>query len=102
MVLGTHFTRTADVLRPDYPTVSPSVPITAYHDSFGNLCSRMLAPAGRVSVSANGVVRDSGLLDAVAPSALQHAVEDLPGETLSFLWAAATARRTGSPRRRGS
>jgi transglutaminase-like putative cysteine protease len=36
-------------------------------------------------ISANGVVRDSGLLDAVVPSARQHAIEDLPGETLSFL-----------------
>jgi transglutaminase-like putative cysteine protease len=85
MVLGTHFTRTTDVIQPDYPTTYPSVPITAYHDSFGNLCSRMLAPAGRVSISANGVVRDSGLLDAVAPWAQQHAVEDLPSETLAFL-----------------
>src|SRR5476651_692820 len=85
MVLGTHFSRSADIISPDYPMADPATAITPYRDSFGNLCSRMLAPAGRVSISANGVVRDSGLLDAVAPSALQHAVEDLPGETLSFL-----------------
>jgi transglutaminase-like putative cysteine protease len=36
-------------------------------------------------LSANGVVRDSGLPDVVAPSAFQHAVEDLPPETLLFL-----------------
>jgi transglutaminase-like putative cysteine protease len=36
-------------------------------------------------ISANGVVRDSGLPDVVAPSAFQHAVEDLPPETLVFL-----------------
>jgi len=85
MVLGTHFTRSADIISPDYPMADPATAITPYSDSFGNLCSRMLAPAGRVSISANGVVRDSGLLDAVGPSALQHAVEDLPAETLSFL-----------------
>jgi hypothetical protein len=36
-------------------------------------------------LSADGVVRDTGLPDVVAPSALQHAVEDLPAETLVFL-----------------
>ena len=36
-------------------------------------------------ISANGVVHDSGLPDVVAPSAFQHAVEDLPPETLVFL-----------------
>ena len=36
-------------------------------------------------LSADGVVRDTGLPDVVAPSAPQHAVEDLPEETLVFL-----------------
>ena len=36
-------------------------------------------------LSAKGVVRDSGLPDVVVPSAFQHAVEDLPPETLVFL-----------------
>ena len=34
---------------------------------------------------ADGVVRDSGLPDVAAPSAFQHAVEDLSPETLVFL-----------------
>ena len=85
MVLGTHFTRASDVITPDYLTTSPSVPISPYRDGFGNWCSRIVAPAGRMRLSANGVVRDSGLPDVVAPSAFQHAVEDLPPETLVFL-----------------
>ena len=36
-------------------------------------------------ISARGVVRDSGIPDAVVPDAMQHAVEDLPEETLVFL-----------------
>ena len=36
-------------------------------------------------LSADGVVRDSGQPDVVAPSAPQHAVEDLPAETLVYL-----------------
>ena len=85
MVLGTHFTRASDVITPDYLTTSPSVPISPYRDMFGNWCSRIVAPAGQMRLSASGVVRDCGLPDVVAPSAFQHAVEDLPPETLVFL-----------------
>lgn len=85
MVLGTHFTRASDVIVPDYLTTSPSVPISPYRDAFGNWCSRILAPAGRMRLSADGVVHDAGLPDVVAASASQHAVEDLPAETLIFL-----------------
>ena len=85
MVLGTHFTRASDVIIPDFLTVSPAVAITPYRDGFGNWCSRIVAPAGRVRLAADGMVRDSGLPDAIVPSAFQHAVEDLPAETLVYL-----------------
>jgi hypothetical protein len=67
MVLGTHFTRASDVIVPDYLTTSPSVPISPYRDVFGHWCSR-IAPAGRMRLSADGVVSDTGLPDAVVPS----------------------------------
>jgi transglutaminase-like putative cysteine protease len=85
MVLGTHFTRASDVLVPDHLTTTPFVPISPYRDAFGNWCSRIVAPTGRMRLSADGVVRDTGLPDVVAPSAIQQAVEDLPAETLLFL-----------------
>jgi hypothetical protein len=85
MVLGTHFTRASDVVLPDYLTTSPSVPIFPYRDVFGNWCSRIVAPAGRMRLSADGVIWDTGLPDVVAPAAPQHAVEDLPAETLIYL-----------------
>src|SRR6202047_3100791 len=84
-VLGTHFTRTSDIIVPDHLTTSPSVPITPYRDGFGNWCSRMVAPAGRMRLAADGMVRDSGLPDVIVPSASQHAVEDLPAEALVYL-----------------
>ena len=85
MVLGTHFSRASDVIVPDHLTTSPAVPISPYRDVFGNWCSRIVAPAGRMRMSADGVVRDTGLPDPVVPSAFQHAAEDLPAETLVFL-----------------
>jgi transglutaminase-like putative cysteine protease len=85
MVLGTHFTRASDVITPDFLTTTPSVPITPYRDIFGNWCSRIVAPPGRMRLFADGLVHDSGLPDVAVPSAIQHAVEDLPAETLLYL-----------------
>jgi len=85
MVLGTHFTRASDVIVPDFLTTMPAVEITPYRDMFGNWCSRMVAPAGRMRLAADGVVRDSGLPDPVFASACQHAVEDLPADSLFYL-----------------
>jgi transglutaminase-like putative cysteine protease len=85
LVLGTHLTRASDVIVPDYLTTDPAVTISPYRDNYGNWCSRLVAPAGRMRLSGDGVVRDSGLPDIVAPSAPQHAVEDLPAETIVYL-----------------
>ncbi|MEY6432881.1 transglutaminase family protein [Thioalkalicoccus limnaeus] len=64
---------------------NPSVPITAYRDGYGNWCSRIVAPAGEIRIFTDALVRDSGLPDSVEPTAMQHAVEDLPAETLVYL-----------------
>ena len=85
MVLGTHFSRASDIVVQDFLTTTPGVTIAPNRDAFGNWCSRMVAPAGRVRLNGDGVVRDSGLPDVVAASAPQHAVEDLPGGTIAFL-----------------
>ncbi len=60
MVLGTHFTRAADIVVPDHLMTSPSVPISPYRDVFGNWCSRIVAPAGRIRLWADGVVKILG------------------------------------------
>jgi transglutaminase-like putative cysteine protease len=85
MVLGTHFSRASDVIVPDHLTISPAVHVSPYRDSFGNWCSRILAPAGRVRLAADGIIQDNGLPDTVITSAGQHAVEDLPADTLVYL-----------------
>src|SRR5204862_8257383 len=85
MVLGIHFTRAPDIVVPDHLTTDPPLSIAPYRDLYGNWCSRIVAPAGRLRLSGDGVVRDSGLPDVVAPSARQHAIEDLPSETIAYL-----------------
>jgi transglutaminase-like putative cysteine protease len=83
--LSIHHSRVSDVVRPDHLVISPSVPVTAYRDSFGNWCSRIVAPQGSVRLSAQGVLRDSGTPEVVPRWAEQRPVPALPDETLMFL-----------------
>jgi transglutaminase-like putative cysteine protease len=85
LTLNTHFSRVSDLLTPDHILTSPPIPISAYRDGFGNWCSRIIAPPGEIRVFTDTIINDSGLPDAVDPTAPQHAVEDLPEETLVFL-----------------
>ena len=85
LALNVHYSRASDLVIPDYVVLNPPVPITAYRDGFGNWCSRLVAPAGEIRIRTDGLVNDSGLPDPVDSNAWQHAVEDLPAETLVYL-----------------
>jgi len=85
LMLSVHYTRISDIVVPDHLVTSPLIPIRAYRDGFGNWCNRIVAPAGRTRLSANRTLKDSGAPDVVAAEAHQHAVQDLPDETLAFL-----------------
>jgi transglutaminase-like putative cysteine protease len=84
-MVNIHYSRASDTITPDHLTIDPPAPVTAYRDAFGNWCTRVVAPAGRVKLASTALVRDSGETDVVCVSAGQHAVEDLPEETLVFL-----------------
>lgn len=83
--LNVHFTRVSDLVGRDDLVFDPAVPIAAYRDSFGNWCTRIVAPTGRFRITADALVNDTGLVDAVVPGARQLEVQDLPEETLLFL-----------------
>ncbi len=85
LMLNVHYSRMADVVVPDHLLTEPAVPLTAYRDGFGNWCTRIVAPAGNIRIFADGIVRDAGRPDEVAPDAQQLAVQDLPEETLVYL-----------------
>ena len=84
-ILSVHHSRYGDLVRADDLVAAPAVALSGYRDGFGNWCTRMVAPAGRFVLSTDGVFRDTGQPDPVAPSARQHAVQDLPAETLVYL-----------------
>jgi transglutaminase-like putative cysteine protease len=83
--LNVHFTRVSDLVNRDDLVIDPPVPMTAYRDSFGNWCTRIVAPKGRTRVSADALVNDTGAPDVIVPQAQQLPVPDLPEETLLFL-----------------
>lgn len=85
LMLNIHFTRVSDLVVADHILTSPSTPISAYRDGFGNWCSRIVAPPGKIRISTDALVKDPGTPDPVAPGAFQHPVEDLPTETLVYL-----------------
>jgi len=85
LMVNVHYSRASDLVTPDLLTTDPHTPFTAYRDGFGNWCTRILAPVGRICLKSTGVVRDSAKPDVLTPSAQQHALQDLPEESLVFL-----------------
>jgi transglutaminase-like putative cysteine protease len=85
LMLNIHYTRASDLVVPDHLTTSPSVPFSCYRDAFGNWCTRLVAPPGRIRLSASAIVNDSGVPDAHVLSDRPSAVQDLPDECLQFL-----------------
>jgi transglutaminase-like putative cysteine protease len=71
LTLSVHYTRISDLIIPDHLITDPPVPLTAYRDSYGNWCSRIVAPRGLLRLSTDALVKDSGQPDVVAWQARQ-------------------------------
>jgi transglutaminase-like putative cysteine protease len=85
LLVNIHHSRTSDLVIPDHLVTDPQIPTSTYHDSFGNWCTRLVAPPGLMRLTGNGVVRDSGEPETIDRTARQIAVQDLPSDTLVFL-----------------
>jgi transglutaminase-like putative cysteine protease len=85
LMLHAHQSRSADLLRPDRMFTDPEVPLDIYADAFGNTCARILVPAGGIRLTADALIRDTGLPDPTCPQAAEDPVEALPHDVLMFL-----------------
>ncbi len=85
LMLNIHFARASDLSSSDNVIIAPSVPLSGYRDGFGNWCNRFVAPAGKVTITGDAIVKDTGLKDPVVRAARQVPVEELPEEALVFL-----------------
>jgi transglutaminase-like putative cysteine protease len=90
-LLDVHPSRRHDLVVPDEMTVtslldpSQQVPTAQFIDPFGNICRRITAPSGGISLRAEGIVHDSGELDPVDPTAGEVPPARLPDEALVYL-----------------
>ena len=84
-LLRVHPSRSGDLVAPENFQSQSDLAVEEYWDKFGNLCGRLNAPAGDIRFLNEAIVRDTGELDAYAPEATQHVVQELPVETLLFL-----------------
>ncbi len=85
MMLRVHPSRSRDLLQDDAVHTAPALPVQEYIDGFGNRCTRLTAPAGRLVISADGLIEDSGVPEACDPGAAEQDVASLPEQTLVYL-----------------
>ena len=83
--LNVHHSRVADLVFPDHMLTDPPVPTRGYRDSYGNWCTRLVAPAGTLRIWTDTRVNDSGMPDPAPFDASQLPVDELPEDTLVFL-----------------
>jgi transglutaminase-like putative cysteine protease len=86
-VLNIHPDRRKDLLEPDEVHISPSVQKQEFFDSFGNRCTRFLAPAGILRLCNSTLIEDSGQPDATPLNEPQLPVQLLPVNVLRYLLA---------------
>ncbi|MDB5479981.1 MAG: transglutaminase [Caulobacteraceae bacterium] len=87
LLLSVRPERMPDLLTPQHLTASPNTLLHPFRDLYGNAAHRLVAPAGLITFSAEFVIEDSGEPDPVLPDTIQHPVEALPAEALTYLLA---------------
>lgn len=71
------------IVREDY-RLEPLVPVVEYTDVYGNLCQRLVVPAGEFRVETRAWVETAAAI-AVAPGSPFVLVEQLPADVIQFL-----------------
>jgi transglutaminase-like putative cysteine protease len=84
-MLSVHPSRHHDLVTPHRIMTTPEVPLYDYQDCYGNVCTRLVAPPGGLTISCDFTIRDSGQPDPLTPDAEQHPIEDLPEDVLVYL-----------------
>lgn len=84
-MLHLHPSRGATIRRDEYLLVDPQVPKNSYVDGFGNRCSRLTSPSGKIRFWNDAVVEDDGQPELHNPAAIQHEIQSLPDAAIEFL-----------------
>jgi transglutaminase-like putative cysteine protease len=85
LMLSIEPARTCDLLSEHKIRFSPNIASHDYADMFGNTCTRIVAPPGRLEIRNDFLIADGGLPDEVALDARQIDVAELPDDALIYL-----------------
>lgn len=85
LMIAPHPSRAADLIGPHQVSFDPPIEATNDHDRFENVCTRIVAPPGRLVISTRLLIDDPGTPDTIARAAWQRPVEELPDEMLIYL-----------------
>ena len=83
--LSIHPSRAQDLRGAQQITTNPPVPLRDYVDGFGNVCTRLVAPPGGITLSCSFLIEDPFLPDVVEPEARAIPVDALPDDVMVFL-----------------
>jgi transglutaminase-like putative cysteine protease len=84
-LLHVHPSRSADIIKPDHLVLTPFCSTHQYFDTFGNCCTRFIAPAGQFQLRSDGLIGDGGMPEMTAPYANESPVQTLPTDSLMYL-----------------
>jgi transglutaminase-like putative cysteine protease len=85
LMLTVHPSRAKDLMAEHKLLTAPKIALRDYRDTFGNVCTRVMASRGLLEFRADFEVYDSGTPDEVVPNARQHPIAELPDDALVFL-----------------
>jgi len=77
--------REQDLVTKENIRFDPYIPNQTYIDQFGNRCTRLVAPQGKLTLSNRFIIRDSGVQETLPWGARQAPIEQLPSEVLVYL-----------------
>jgi transglutaminase-like putative cysteine protease len=85
LALSTHASFGGRIIGEDRVQIGGARALPFYHDSYGNRITRFLAPEGAETIWSDFIVETERDPDPRLPNAMQHAVQDLPDDVLTFL-----------------
>lgn len=77
--------RLKDLLSDHKIQFTPNIESRGYVDMFGNICTRIVAPAGIIEIRNDFRIADDGVPDEVALDARQMEIAELPDDVLVYL-----------------
>ncbi|NIK48345.1 transglutaminase-like domain-containing protein [Variibacter gotjawalensis] len=84
-LLSINAERDGDIRVPEVVVTEPPVAMSLYHDLFGNVCRRLVAPTGDLTIRSDATIEDSGVPEPPAYDAREVPIDALPDECLVYL-----------------